>query len=96
MQFDWDDKKNKANFEKREIWFEEAQTVWTDPNALEFFDPNHSEDEDRFIRVGFSTKARLLLVVFCENIDEQTTRIISARKAEPPEVKEYEKGIRPE
>ena len=56
MKFDWDDDKNRSNFERHGIWFEEAQTVWADPHSLEFYDPDHSDDEDRFIRIGCSTR----------------------------------------
>ena len=74
------------------IWFEEAKTAWADLRSLEFFDPEHSNDEDRFIRIGHSTKNRLVLVVFCER-DGAAIRIISARKALAKEIKEYEKKI---
>ena len=92
MRYDWDDVKNKRNFKKHGVWFEEAQTTWADLKSLEFFDPEHSDDEDRFIRIGYSTKNRLLLVVFCER-EGSTIRIISARKALPKEIKDYEKRI---
>ena len=93
MRFEWDDGKNTANFDKHGIWFEEAQTVWADGYAAEYFDPDHSESEDRFIRVGHSTRSRVLLVVFCERDRGKTVRIISARKATPREVKAHEEGI---
>ena len=64
MHFDWDEKKNQLNFRNHKIWFEEAQTVWADSGAQEFFDSDHSDDEDRYIRVGYSTHSRLLLVFF--------------------------------
>lgn len=92
VKFEWDESKNKSNYQKHGVWFEEAKTAWADQRSLEFFDPEHSENEDRFIRVGHSTKNRLLLVVFCER-DGATIRVISARKALPKEIKEYEKGI---
>jgi hypothetical protein len=90
MKFDWDDDKNRSNFERHGIWFEEAQTVWADPHSLEFYDPDHSDDEDRFIRIGYSTRDRLVLVIFCERNDENTIRIISARKATRKEVRDHE------
>jgi uncharacterized DUF497 family protein len=93
MKFDWDPIKNDLNFKKHELWFEEAQTIWTDPTSKEFFDPEHSDEEDRFIRIGHSTVRRLLIVVFCEKENGKTIRIISARKATSKERKEYEKGI---
>ena len=93
MNFAWNEVKNSANFEKHGIWFEDAQTVWADPHAMEFFDPDHSATEDRFIRVGYSTRSRILLVVFCERNGSETIRIISARRATAKEVKTYEEGI---
>lgn len=93
MTFEWDDEKNIANFRKHGAWFEEAQTVWADEKSDEFFDPEHSEDEDRFIRIGHSTKSRLLLVVFCEREKGEVIRIISARKVTKEEEKQYEEGI---
>ncbi len=93
MTYNWDDKKNALNFKKHSIWFEEAQTVWADPKSVEFFDVAHSEGEDRYIRIGFSTKSRLLLVVFCERQSGNVVRIISARKATIREKKQYEEGI---
>ena len=93
MNFEWDETKNHSNFQKHGIWFEEAQTIWADAHSVEFFDPEHSEDEDRYIRVGASSKSRVLLVVFCERDNETQIRVISARKATPKEREKYEKGI---
>lgn len=93
VNFDWDESKNRSNFKKHEIWFEEALTLWCDSTAIEFFDPEHSEKEDRFIRVGRSDKNRFLLVIFCDRAEESVIRIISARKATSQEVKTYEEGI---
>ena len=69
MRFEWDEIKNRRNYRKHDVWFEEAQTVWADELSTEFFDPEHSHAEDRFIRIGHSTRARLLLVVFCERFE---------------------------
>lgn len=93
MHFEWDESKNLKNFRNHKIWFDEAQTVWADPLAMEFFDPNHSDDEDRFIRIGHSTRPKILFVVFCERNSNQTIRIISAREATASERKSYEEGI---
>ena len=93
MKFGWDENKNRSNFKKHEVWFEEAQTIWADVKAVEFFDPEHSSDEDRFIRIGHSTRSRLILVVFCERAEGSTIRVISARKATTREKRDYEKGI---
>lgn len=92
LQFEWDEKKNKSNQKKHGIWFEEAQQVFDDSNALRFYDATHSDDEDRFLMLGESEPNRVLLVVFCERVDS-VIRIISARKATKKEKKEYEKGI---
>ncbi len=91
--FKWDDEKNIANFRKHAVWFEEARTIWADVRATEFFDPEHSTDEDRYVRIGFSTQHKLLLVIFCERNDGNVIRIISARKATKHEMEQYEKGI---
>jgi uncharacterized DUF497 family protein len=93
MRFEWDDLKNRSNFRKHKIWFEEAQTLWSDPRCAEFFDPEHSVNEDRYIRIGYSTNNRILLVVYCEKTDNQAVRIISARKATIKEREAYEEGI---
>jgi uncharacterized DUF497 family protein len=93
MKFEWNENKNRSNFRKHGIWFEEAQTVWSDAASIEFYDPEHSSNEDRFIRIGHSTGSRLLLVVFCERSEGSTIRMISARRATPGERREYEKGI---
>ncbi len=87
------EKKNLSNFKKHGVWFEEAQTVWADSESVEFFDPEHSSNEDRFIRIGHSTRGRILLVVFCERSEGSTIRIISARKTTTREMRAYEKGI---
>jgi uncharacterized DUF497 family protein len=93
VKFEWDDAKNISNFAKHSIWFEEAQTIWTDPHASEYFDPTHSEREDRFIRIGYSLSNRLVLVVFCERLEGTIVRIISARKATAKERKAHEERI---
>lgn len=92
MKFEWDEDKAASNFKKHAIRFEEAQTVFLDPHAIEFFDNETEADEDRFIRIGLSRKPSVLLVVFCHPGDG-VTRIISARKATPDERKAYEEGI---
>ena len=93
MKFEWDEDKNTANFRKHGVWFEEAQTIWADEKAQEFFDPDHSKDEDSFIRIGHSANPKLLLVAFCDRENGNTIRIISARKATNEEGKQYEEGI---
>jgi len=93
VHFEWDENKNISNFRKHGIWFEEAQTIWADSASEEYFDPEHSDSEERFIRIGHSTGMRILLVVFCERFDGEVIRFISARKATKAEVKDYEEGI---
>ena len=81
LRFVWDDRKNIANRSKHGVSFEEAQTVFYDEFAIQFFDDEHSTDEDRFLLLGLSTGARLLLVCHCECDSGDLIRIISARKA---------------
>ncbi len=92
MLFEWDEDKNHANYYKHRVWFEEAQSIWADEGANEFFDPEHSENEDRYIRIGYSAASRLLLVAFCER-DGDVIRLISARRATKSERSQYEEGI---
>jgi uncharacterized protein len=93
VKFEWDAEKNVANFKKHSLWFEEAQTVWADPFSSEYDDPEHSDEEDRFLRVGYSCRERVLVVVFCERHNGSVVRIISARRATPKERKDHEKGV---
>ena len=93
LRFVWDEHKHKANLDKHGISFEEAESIWLDPLSLEFYDLLHSVGEDRFIRIGCSFATRLLLVVFGLNSDDDTIRLISARKATRTEREVYEKGI---
>ena len=90
MRFEWDDTKNQSNYLKHSVWFEEAQTVWADSRSVEFYDEDHSDSEDCFIRLGHSTSLKLLLIVFCERDSGDTVRIISARKATEKERVSYE------
>ncbi|MCL2349995.1 MAG: BrnT family toxin [Defluviitaleaceae bacterium] len=88
-EFVWDAEKYEINFKKHGVLFEEAATVFEDDNALLKYDPDHSQDEDRFIILGYSKYARLLLVCHCYRNDDAIIRIISARKANKDESKEY-------
>ena len=87
---EWDANKNITNQKKHHISFEEAQTVFYDENALLINDPDHSEEEERFILLGFSRRANLLVVCHCYRQSESVIRIISARKATKTEEKSYE------
>ncbi len=89
MTFEWDENKNQINIEKHGISFEEAEGVFYDEDALLRDDPDHSEDEDRFILLGFSLQAHLLVVVHCYRDDDNVIRIISAREATKNESKQY-------
>ena len=92
ITFEWDDKKAKRNFEKHEVSFEEAQTVFFDDMAIQFWDETHSDTEERFLMLGLSNKLRILLVVHCFRESDSTIRIISARKAPKTETKYYPAG----
>ena len=81
IQFEWDLAKAAGNIKKHGVSFEEAQSVFYDEFAFQFFDDDHSGDEERFLLLGMSTGARLLLVCHCERDAGNTIRIISARKA---------------
>ena len=88
-RFIWDGEKQRANIEKHGITFSEASTVFDDDNALYFDDPAHSQDEDRFIILGYSERARMLLVCHCYRNGDSLIRIISARKATNKESELY-------
>jgi len=87
--FDWDENKNNENILKHGISFYEAMTVFDDDNALYKPDASHSNNEDRFIILGFSTNPRLLVVCHCYKESETVIRIISARKATSSEREQY-------
>jgi uncharacterized DUF497 family protein len=89
LRFQWDAGKEKANVRKHGISFEEARTVFYDEHAIQFFDPDPSEDEDRFILLGMSFKLRTLVVCHCFRESETTVRLISARKADKDEERDY-------
>ncbi|MEK6553819.1 MAG: BrnT family toxin [Bdellovibrionota bacterium] len=92
MKFEWSDEKSKKSYLKHGVDFEEAQTVFRDASALEYFDALHSVDEDRLVRVGFSERGRILVVIYCER-EIELIRIISARTATKMEMVIYEKRI---
>jgi uncharacterized DUF497 family protein len=93
LRFEWDEAKNVRNRSKHKVWFEEAQGVFDDPRARVFHDSEHSEEEDRFVIIGMSFSARLLVVVHCHRKMDSVVRIISARKATRKETQTYEEGI---
>lgn len=89
LQFEWDDRKAAANAKKHGVSFDEAKSVFVDERAKLIDDPDHSEDEDRFVLLGLSSALRLLLVCHCYRSESNVIRIISARKATAKESKSY-------
>ena len=92
IKFEWDENKNEINKAKHKISFEEAKTVFYDEAALIIDDPEHSSEEQRFIILGFSRRANLLVVCHCYRSADSVIRIISARKATKNESKCYNGG----
>lgn len=92
MRFDWGASKATANLRKHQVSFDEARTVFFDDFAVQFFDEEHSEDEERFIMLGMSSNARMLVVCHCERAEGEVIRIISARKATRSESAFYRGG----
>lgn len=88
--FEWDEEKAQSNLKRHKVSFEEGTTIFHDMFVATMPDPDHSEDEERYISIGFSVKRRLLVVVHTERGDK--TRIISCRKATPTERRMYEEG----
>ena len=89
MEFEWDKQKEKANIRKHGVSFEDARTAFYDEYAIQFFDPDHSNEEDRFILLGTNHKLNILVVCHCFREKETLVRIISARKADKDEIKAY-------
>jgi uncharacterized DUF497 family protein len=89
LRFEWDKRKERVNIKKHGVSFDEARSVFYDENSIQFFDPDHSENEDRFILLGISFKLRILVVCHCFMESETIVRIISARKADGDEEDEY-------
>ena len=87
-EFEWDDDKAKSNLKKHGVSFEEAATIFNDPRIATISDPDHSEQEERFVSLGMSFIQRLLSVIHTERAER--TRLISARKATKSERKTYE------
>ncbi len=87
--FTWDENKNKINRRKHGVSFEEARTAFLDENAKLYFDPDHSDVEDRFILLGLSFRLHILVVCHCYRQSDAIIRIISARKADKREQDDY-------
>ncbi|MFP4122735.1 MAG: BrnT family toxin [Coleofasciculus sp.] len=91
MNFDWDDNKAAINLSKHRVSFEEAKTVFDDPLYVDFYDPDHSEDEERYLIVGESNRGRLLIVSYTERGGD-LIRLISERVVTQAEREAYQEG----
>jgi uncharacterized protein len=89
ISFEWDPKKNRLNKARHGVSFEEARTAFLDEQARVIPDPEHSDDEERFVLLGLSVELRFPVVCHCYRESSQVIRIISARKADPSERSEY-------
>jgi len=89
IQFAWDRRKAEANLVKHGVTFEEAKSAFLDESARLIDDPDHSENEDRFILLGYSLQARCLIVSHCYRESGSVIRLISARRATPREERQY-------
>jgi len=90
LNFEWDEKKARDNLKNHKISFDEAVTVFSDPLSITIPDPEHSEDEQRHVGIGVSSRGRVLVVVHTES--KGNVRIISCRKATPRERRVYEEA----
>ena len=90
MEFEWDENKAKANLSKHRVSFNEAKTVFDYLLYIDFYDPDYSDDEDRYIIIGESQQRRLLIVSYTEREDK--IRLISAREVTKREREDYEEG----
>lgn len=89
IRFEWDQEKNRRNISKHGITFEDAQSSFHDEYARLLHDPDHSDIEDRFILMGYNSQANLLIVSHCYRENNEVIRIISARKADRQETRQY-------
>lgn len=92
--FEWDERKNRSNQKKHGVAFEEARTAFADENARVIPDTEHSETEERFVLLGLSTTLRVLVVCHCYRQRDDVIRIISARKADRDEQRQYRWWLR--
>ena len=90
MEFEWDENKAKANLSKHRVSFNEAKTVFDDLLYIDFYDPDYSDDEDRYIIIGESQQRRLLIVSYTEREDK--IRFIGTREVTKREREDYEEG----
>jgi uncharacterized protein len=89
LRIEWDPRKAALNFKKHKVSFEDAKSVFADERAKLIDDPDHSEDEDRFVLLGMSSSLRVLVVAHCYRAEGHVIRIISARKATRDEEHDY-------
>ena len=94
LSFEWDPHKDSSNRKKHGISLEEAKSTFYDVNARMIADPDHSEEEDRFVLLGFSEQLRILVVSHCYRKDSTIIRIISARKANKREQELYKEHLK--
>jgi uncharacterized DUF497 family protein len=88
LRFEWDPKKAAENFRKHGVRFGEAETAFADDRSIDVYDPDHSDREDQFVKIGRSTMNRIIVLVYTER--QKTIRIISARRANRRERQHYE------
>jgi len=89
LRFEWDARKSKTNLSRHGVSFEEASSAFLDEHGILIDDPDHSEDEDRFVLLGLSATLRLLVVCHCHREEGEVIRLISARKADRAEHGDY-------
>jgi uncharacterized DUF497 family protein len=94
LRFEWDEAKDASNRRKHGVSFKEAVSVFYDDHALLVADPDHSEEEDRFVLLGLSVRLRIVLVCHCYRVSEEVIRIISARKADLVEREQYNRRLK--
>jgi len=94
IAFEWDERKAEQNERKHGISFEEAQTAFEDENARLSHDPDHSQDEDRYILLGMSAVLRILVVCHVYRENDEVIRLVSARKATKREQQQYQRFLR--
>ena len=94
LRFEWDERKNRDNQRKHGVSFEEAKSVFFDLQAVEFYDHEYDQQEDRFLLLGVSAKLRILMVCQCLRQDGDVIRVISARRATGNETREYPWGAK--
>ncbi len=94
LRFVWDPRKARENEKKHGVSFEEAETVFLDDSALLIGDPDHSDDEDRFLLLGVSSRLRLLVVCHCLREQDSVIRLVTARKAMKPERDQYARRVK--